>query len=160
MIPVLAVSSWLTYGSVITGTWAYFESSIFWNNENISIFRRSMIGVLQGRAGSIEFIVTIGIKYLPITIAAVASFCILALICYKSMKIDRTLGIYSVSYLAALMIFGFPATFGSFPRFLGFLFPIGLPLYTRRIWILALVVIVLLALDYLAWLAFLKDRFI
>lgn len=159
-IPVLAVSAWLVYGYLLTGTWAYYESSIFWNSKNISIFRRSLIGALQGRSGSIEFIVTIGIKYLPITIAAVASLCILAFICYKSMKIDMALGIYSISYLAALILFGFPGTFGSFPRFVGVLFPIGLSLYTRRIWILVPAVIVLLALDYLAWWAFLRDGFI
>ena len=53
------------------------------------MFRRSLIGALQGCMGSIEFIVTIGIKHLPITIDAVTSFCILAFVCYKSKKIDK-----------------------------------------------------------------------
>jgi len=159
-IPLLFVFGWLMYGYMMTGRWAYFASNVFWQSENITAFRQSLINTLQGKMYAIEFIGAIGFKYLPITIAAVTSFLVFIILCYKVLKIDRALGLFSFGYLAALLLFGFPATFGSYPRFLGVLFPIGLTLYTGRTWLVILIIIGLLALDYLAWLAFLTDGFI
>ncbi|HYW00298.1 MAG TPA: hypothetical protein VE862_02450 [Candidatus Acidoferrum sp.] len=159
-IPLLFVFGWLIYGYLMTGGWAYFASNIFWQSGNITVFRQSLINVLQGKMYAIGFIAAIGFKYLPITIGAVISLVVFIIICYKVLKIDRALGIFSFGYLAALLLFGFPATFGSFPRFLGVLFPIGLTLYTGRAWLLILIIIGLLVLDYFAWVAFLTDGFI
>jgi hypothetical protein len=158
-IPLLCVFGWLMYGYMMTGSWAYFASNIFWQSENITVFRQSLINILQGKMYAIEFIMAIGFKYLPITIAAVTSFVVFMILCYKVLRIDRALGFFTFGYLAALLLFGFPATFGSYPRFLGVLFPIGLVMYTEKTWLLILIVIGLIALDYLAWLAFLTDGF-
>jgi hypothetical protein len=159
-IPLLFVFGWLIYGYLMTGRWAYFASNIFWQSGNITVFRQSLINVLQGKMYAIGFIAAMGFKYLPITIGAVISLVVFIIICYKVLKIDHALGIFSFSYLAALLLFGFPATFGSFPRFLGVLFPIGLTLYTGRAWLLIMIIIGLLVLDYFAWVAFLTDGFI
>jgi hypothetical protein len=159
-IPLLFVFGWLMYGYMMTGKWAYFASNIFWQSENITAFRQSLINILQGKVYAIEFIMAIGFKYLPVTVAAVTSFVVFIIFCYKVLKIDRALGFFCFGYLAALLLFGFPATFGSYPRFLGVLFPIGLVMYTGRTWLLILIIIGLIALDYLAWLAFLTDGFI
>jgi len=93
-IPLLFVFGWLMYGYIMTGTWAYFASNIFWQSENITVFRQSLINILQGRMYAIEFIAAIGFKYLPITIAAVTSFVVFIILCYKVLKIDRALGFF------------------------------------------------------------------
>jgi hypothetical protein len=114
---------------------------------------------LQGQIYASAFIVKIGLKYLPIAIGALISLMVFVILFYKVLKIDRALGVFCFSYAVALFAFGFPATFGSFPRFLGVLFPIGLPMYTHRLTLRVVIIIGLLILDYLAWLAFLKDGF-
>ena len=158
-IPISVMLGWLTYGYLMTGQLAYFASNIFWRSQNIVLFRESLINVLEGQIYASAFIVKIGLKYLSIALGALISFMVFVVLCYKVLKIDRALGIFCFSYAAALFAFGFPATFGSFPRFLGVLFPIGLPMYTHRLTLRVLIIVGLLVLDYFAWLAFLKDGF-
>jgi hypothetical protein len=144
----------------MTGGPAYFASNIYWQSANISMFRVGLIEILSGNLSGVGFILAIGLTYLPITIAACAAVILVLALSWKVLRIDKALGVYAFAYLLALSVFGFPATFGSYPRFLGFLFPIGLPLHTRRVWLLAIAAAGLLVLDYFAWLGFLANGFI
>jgi len=79
---------------------------------------------------------------------------------FRVWKIDRALAYYSLASLLVIVYFGFFPSFGSFPRYLTFIFPIGLALGTRRNWLFYGAVITFLALSLVAWWAFLTDGFI
>jgi len=78
---------------------------------------------------------------------------------YRAYKIDPALGLYVLIAVCVIIPYGYFTSPFSFPRYLTFLFPIGLPLYTRNRWLIVCLVGVFLILNYLAWNAYLTDSF-
>jgi len=159
ILPVSAFAGWALYSYYVTGTIAFLSARIFWRSENAILFRRSILAVAEGDIASLTVLFSFAVRYFPQAIAAVASSVFVLLLVYKVWRLDRALFLYSVISILAIFYFGFIPSFGSFPRYLPFLFPVGLPLYIRRVRLLVVAVAFLICLDYLAWVAFLTDGF-
>jgi hypothetical protein len=78
---------------------------------------------------------------------------------YKTLRLDHSLGVYVIVSVVVVSYFGIFPSIGSFPRYLGFLFPIGFTLISRRKRVTLLALTMLLILDYVAWWAFVFDGF-
>jgi len=158
MISILPVVGWNLYSLTQTGTIAVLAARVFWQSNNSELFRQSVWGTLHGDVKSISIILGFGLRYLPIAIAASSTVLLILFLCYKVWKLDVGLALYTLSSILVIFFNFFPS-FGSFPRWLAFLFPIGLPLYARRRWVQVLLLIILMILSYWGWWAFLVDGF-
>jgi hypothetical protein len=90
--------------------------------------------------------------------AVLAILATVLFLAWRDWKIDRALSIYII---ASLIILGWrlSVVYRSFPRILSFIFPIGLPMHTRKLNLLLALTLIFLIADYIAWLAFLTDGF-
>ena len=158
-IPASALAGWLIYAYSRTGSFAVLSARTFWNSQNSIIFRNGLIELVQGRLNSLPVLLPFLWKYFPIALAALISVLLFALLLLRMWKMDRALGYYSLASLLVIVYFGFFPSFGSFPRYLAFIFPIALALSTRRNWLFYGAVTTFLALSFVAWWAFLTDGF-
>lgn len=158
MIPILPVVGWNLYSFTQTGNIAVVAARIFWQSKNSELFRQSILGALRGDVSSISIMLGFGLRYLPIAVAASVIVLLSLFLCYKVWRLDTALALYTFSSILVIFFNFFPG-FGSFPRYLAFLFPIGLPLYSRRRWVQTIVLIMLMILSYCGWWAFLADGF-
>ena len=94
-----------------------------------------------------------------VLIVSFVSLMLVVVLAIRVANIDQALGVYTIMSIGAILYFGLPASFLSFPRYFAFIFPIGLALNTRKTKVLLFILIVLALLDYLAWYAFLTDDF-
>lgn len=159
-IPASALAGWLIYAYSKTGSFAVLSARTFWNSPNALVFRNALIELVRGRFDQLPVLLSFLWKYLPIALAALISVLFFALLTIRVWKMDRTLGYYSLVSFLVIAWFGFFPSFGSFPRYLAFIFPIALALGTRRNSLFYGAVVTFLALSPVAWWAFLTDGFI
>jgi Gpi18-like mannosyltransferase len=158
-IPASALAAWLMYAYSKTGSFAALSARTFWNSQNALILRNALIELVQGRSNSLQVVLFFLWKYFPIALAALISVLLFALLSFSVWKTDPALGYYSLVSLLIIFYFAFFPSFGSFPRYLAFIFPIALALGTKRNWLFYAALIVLLPLCLVAWWAFLTDGF-
>jgi len=158
-LPASTFTGWVLYSYSMTGEIAFLSARSFWQSENALLFARSVVALAQGDSAAPGILYSFLVRYLPQAIAGAASCAFVLLLAYRVWKLDRALFIYLIVSVFMIFYFGFVPSFGSFPRYLLFLFPIGLPLYIRRMRHLAVALAVLTCLDYVAWVAFLTDGF-
>jgi predicted neutral ceramidase superfamily lipid hydrolase len=158
IIPILLVVGWNLFSLAQTGTIAVLAARIFWQSKNAELFRQSLLGTLHGDVNSISIMLGFGLRYLPIAVAASSTVLLALFLCYKVWKLDVALALYAISSILAVFFNFFPG-FGSFPRYLFFLFPIGLTLYVGKRWLWTILLIALIIMSYWGWWAFLADGF-
>lgn len=162
--PLVCFLGWAYYSLQMTGTFAAMSAlGVYWSSYPKLIFQTIIDRLAHGNfSGAIEatrtFLGLVQLNIFRVTMGLIAIVLVVYL-GYKVLKFDRSLGIYVIVSVVAVSYFGIFPSIGSFPRYLGFLFPIGLTLQPRRRRIVLLSLIVLLILDYAAWWAFVFDGF-
>lgn len=154
-MPLVALATWAIYVYEVTGTMAFLAARQFWYSEIAEIIRINMLRLIHGDATALPTLFMYAQSHLMIGVAALVSITLFIGLCLKIMKIDRALVLYALTTVTAIVYFGFFTAMISFPRYIGFMFPIGLPLHTRRRWLLAGAAIVFAILGYIAWKDFL-----
>ena len=157
-IPVAFFGGWLFYGYLNTGSLLAYRAALisYWRPNATAVaivttFLRILTGhmdavnALAGYAG----IIAVGSTYLA---------CIL-LLGYGAYRIEQGLGLYVVISTCAIVAYGFLTSPISLFRYLSFLFPIGLPLFTKRRSIVVLAIVVFIVVDCYTWILFFTDSF-
>jgi hypothetical protein len=159
LMPICALSGWLYYGYLMTGGLVPSIAWHFWRTENIVGVENSVTELMSGDPNGIHRL----LPYSGLIVVSLAFLVITAFLLTRVWRIDDSLFLYSFLAVAAILVTGFSSlviAFRSFPRYAAFIFPLGLTLHGRKMWVVALVIGVLLTLDYLALRAFLVGSFI
>jgi len=155
LVPLFAIAGWELYGYTQTGVWLpSLAAGHFWHTPKVHAVRQAIQQLVTGNFNSVDVL----LPYWWLILTIIAILAIVLFLVWRDWKIDRALSIY---LLASVMILGWSlsALYRSFPRVLSFIFPVGLPLHSRKLNLLVALAIIFLALDYIAWLAFLTDGF-
>ena len=154
-VPLSAVAGWELYGYAQTGVWLpSLVAGKYWNTPEAQAVRLALQQLVMGNLSSVGVL----LPYRWLIVAIVAILGIALFLAWRDWKIDEALSIY---LLASMMILGSmpSAVYRSFPRILSIIFPVGLPMHTRKLNVLVALTLIFLMLDYVAWLAFLTDGF-
>jgi len=156
-LPFLAVGGWALYAYQRTGNplTILVARSQFWLDQNALAIQTAFLRLLGGDLGSLSMLA----GYSRIIVEGLVFMVFILVLCWRAWGINRALGLYAFSSTLAIASLGFVTSPFSLPRYLVFIFPLGLSLNTRRRPLLAAMIAVFLVLDYLAWWAFLTDRF-
>jgi hypothetical protein len=159
-VPVITVTGWITYSFFMTGTLAALKANgIYWRTEYFALVEETIRESLQGHAGvAVSKLLEYAHEHVITLVVSLASLVIVAALARRVMKIDRALGVYTIMLVGGILCV-LPTSFGSFPRYLAFIFPIGLALHTKKMKVAIFLLIILALLDYLAWYAFLTYSF-
>jgi hypothetical protein len=153
------MAGWALYSYLMTGTVAFLATRSYWISAGATTFANSVASLLTGHQEAASVLFSFALRYLPLTIAALASCLLFVVLSVRAYRVERALGLYNLVCFLAITYFNFIPGFGSFPRLLGFLFPLGLGLHARRFSIVALASALFVLLDYVAWWAFIIDGF-
>jgi hypothetical protein len=163
-VPLMCFVGWLSYSLLVTGSLAVMSAlHTYWPSEPLLMVQTVVFQFFHGNLRSVISAADAVIAYLYADLFRVliglASIALVAFLGYKVLKIDQSLGAYVVASLIVISYFGVFQSLGSFPRYLGFLFPVGLVLGTKRRLLLLFALAILILLDYVAWWAFIADHF-
>jgi hypothetical protein len=152
-IPILSSVGWLLYAYARTGDLlAPLDARSRMADPTPIAIMRAVSDIMKGHLGSIMVLV----HYWWVFILGIPALLFVLVLAKRALLIDRSLGLYTFISILAIFIFGFSVTSTtSFLRYFTFLFPIGLPLYTQRRWLLTIMISTFLLLNYLMWLGFL-----
>ena len=155
--PFLAFVGWLWYAYLKTGNvLAPFSAQSFWYTDTASQVRESIrLFIMYGDPSVFRFLQRF---QLPI-IFGIFFLGLITWLCIRTWKIDRSLGVYSSTFLLALWFLPVVSIqispLVSLPRLLSLIFPVGVSLRIKdRRWVL-LMAGLLIVLDLLAWWMFL-----
>jgi hypothetical protein len=151
-IPTFALLGWFLYTFALTGDpfASLTARSRYWADPTAVAIEKIAIEVIRGNPWAISALT----KYLTIILVGLAFVGLMLFLSYKAWRIENALGLYCFVSTFAICYFAFiPGPF-SIPRFLSFLFPVGLPLHSGRRWLLLIVAALFLLLDYGFWVAF------
>ena len=153
-LPICALAGWLYYGTAVTNsTLPMIAAHSYWVTGTVASILNDIGSVMRGDFSKVGLLLPYAWTGILASIALGAT----TYLGYLVARIDKGLGFYVLLSTLSLFTVGGVAI-RSLPRYLAFLFPIGLGLKCRKSW-LPLIVPVLLVLDYVAWLAFLTDGF-
>jgi hypothetical protein len=156
LIPISSLAGWLFYGFVATGVWlAPPAAQSYWQSPNALSLQHNLLALLEGNLNVWSALA----PYAPIAAVGVVSLAFTLFLTSRVVRMDRSLGLYLCTSLGAIAYFAFLAANLSLPRYLAFLFPIGLALKLKSLVPLFVALILLWILDYFAWLAFLTTTF-
>lgn len=158
LIPITVFGGWLVYGYVMTGAPLASRAALLMHWQTNPLPRDillSLAGVITGNLSAGNFLMANS----RIILEGSLFIAFILFLGYRAYKIDSVLGLYVLVAVCVIIPYGFLTSPFSFPRYLTFLFPIGLPLYTRKRWLIVCLVCVFLILNYLAWNAYLTDSF-
>jgi len=161
--PLLFFLGWTYYSLRMTGSFAESALGTYWTSYPKLVFLTIFDRLLRGNfLGSFEatrtFLWLVELSIFRVTLGIIA-IVVVVYLGYRVLKLDRSLGAYTLVSVVVVSVFGIFPSIGSFPRYLGLLFPIGLTLGTKRKRVALLALILLLILDYVAWWAFIFDGF-
>ena len=152
IIPILTSAGWLLYAYARTGDLlAPLDARSRMVDPTPVAIMTSLSDIMKGHLVSFAVLA----HFWWLFIAGIPFLLFVLVLAHRAFRLDQGLGLYTFISMLAIFIFGFsvaPPT--SFLRFFTFLFPVGLPLYTKR-WLLIVMVSVFLVLNYLMWLGFL-----
>jgi hypothetical protein len=154
-IPIATFIGWLSYSYLRTGNAvASFAAQSYWNTPIVSEIRNSIrFFLLSGDLRVLGFLQQFQL------VAVIGGLLIVPLmvLCVRVWKIDRSLGVFSGSFVVAISLVAVSSIQGliSLPRYLSFIFPVGMALKTRRKWLLSIGVAFLSILDIVGWWLFL-----
>src|SRR5208337_4339463 len=155
LVLLSGLGAWELYGLAVTGVWLPSHAAgEFWNTAKAQAVKLAIQQLAGGDLSSVAVL----FPYRGLILAIITILVIVVFLGWRNWKIDKALSIY---LLASTAILGatLSVAYRSFPRILSFLFPVGLPLHTRNMKLLAILAGIFLVLDYIAWLAFLTDGF-
>ena len=158
LIPITAFGGWLVYGYVMTGIPLASRAALLMHWQTNPLPRDillSLAGVITGNLSAANFLIANS----RIIVEGLLFIAFILFLGFGAYKIDPALGLYVLLGVCVIIPYGFLTSPFSFPRYLTFLFPIGLPLYTRRRWLIVCLIVVFLVLNYLAWNAYITDSF-
>lgn len=165
-LPLMCFVGWLFYSILMTGGLAVITSlHTYWPSDSTTLLmvQTAVYEFFHGDLPSATIAAQAVMEYLYLHLLRVlmglASIALVAFLGYRVLKIDESLGLYVVASLIVISYFGIFPSLGSFPRYLGFLFPIGLALTTKRRPLLMLTLAGFILIDYFAWWAFIADHF-
>lgn len=160
-VPVFTLVGWMIYSFLMTGTFAVFYArETYWRSEYYARVQETIRESLQGHMDvAASKLLEYAHAHVIVLVASLASLAIVGVLAFRIIKLDKALGLYTIVSIGGVLYFGLPTSFVSFPRYLAFIFPIGLALSTRKMNFAYLSVIILALLDCLAWYAFLADSF-
>ncbi|HMK83783.1 MAG TPA: mannosyltransferase family protein [Candidatus Bathyarchaeia archaeon] len=161
LIAPLTVAGWMIYSFLMTGTFAYLASlETYWQAEYSARIELAVQESLRGHVNvALGNLLVYAYAHVPVLIAGLVALSVIAVLSFRTLNLDTALGWYSVLSVFTIFLFGLPKAFVSFPRYLGFIFPIGLVLYGLKAKAAFACLVILAVLDYLAWYAFLTDSF-
>jgi len=155
LVPLSAIGGWELYGYVRTGVWfPSLAAQEYWNTPKAQAVRLAIQKLVTGNLSSVQVL----FPYRWLIVAIIATFAIVAFVAWRTWKIDRALSMYLIA-TTVILASTFSVAYRSFPRILSFIFPVGLPMHTKKLILLGALVLVFMTLDYVAWLAFLTDGF-
>jgi hypothetical protein len=156
LLPISTLLGWAIYGYWVTGNpFMLLSARSHWETEDTRALKVGLSQLLRGEADALSTLR----PYLRVTLAGVAFMAFILFLSYRAWRLDKALGLYNFSSIMAITYFGMPTSYISFPRFLAFLFPVGLGLNLKRRFLLLTAVAVFFALSYVAWLTFLRGFF-
>src|SRR5208337_1395739 len=91
----------------------------------------SMLQLIRGDLGGISGLIEHG----RTIIEGLAFTAFIVFLAYKSWRIEPALGFYSLASIVGIIGFGFVTSPFSMPRYLSFIFPLGLSIYSRNRWL-------------------------
>ena len=155
-LPIATLLGWLCYGYVMTGD--FFVSVTvrhYWIDQNALLIQTTLLKLLTGNLSALSSLS----RYARLGVEAFIYIGIIVFFAYRSSKIDRALAFYSFASIFSIIYFGFVTSYLSLPRYLSFIFPIGLSMYSRNRLLVAIVAALFLLVDLIAWRAFIVDTF-
>lgn len=165
-LPLICFGGWLFYSTLMTGGLAVITSlHTYWPSDSTTLLmvQTAVYEFVHGDLPSATIAAHAVVEYLYLhlfrVLMGLTSIALVAFLGYRVLKIDQSLGLYVVASLIVISYFGIFPSLGSFPRYLGFLFPIGLALTTKRRPLLMLTLAGFILIDYFAWWAFIADHF-
>jgi Gpi18-like mannosyltransferase len=154
---ILAVTAWLTYATVSTGKFlAPLAAESFQQTGNSVALQTNLSQLLLGNLNAISNLS----PYFKIIVGGTAFICFISFLSARAYKCDPDLGLYALISTGLITVLAINPAYLSVPRYLTFLFPIGLPLHSSRKIILIVALVLLPILDYVAWYAFLTNIFV
>jgi len=155
-LPIATLLGWLCYGYVMTED--FFVSVTvrhYWIDQNALLIQSTLLKLLTGDLSALSSLS----RYARLGVEAFIYIGIIVFFVYKSIQIDRALAFYSFTSIFSIIYFGFVTSYLSLPRYLSFVFPIGLSMYSRNRLLFAIVAALFLLVDLIAWRAFIVDTF-
>jgi hypothetical protein len=152
-IPAFTLLGWFIYTFALTGNpfASLTARSLYWADPTAVAIQNSALKTVEGNAAALGVL----IKYSGFILTGAVFIGFMLFLSYRAWRIESSLGLYCFTSITAICYFAFiPGPF-SIPRFLSFLFPVGLPLHTGRSWLLVVTAALFLLLDYGFWWAFL-----
>jgi hypothetical protein len=157
LFPVSTLLGWSLYGYLITGDMlVLLDARSQWETERTRFVWAEFSKLIRGETSVISTLR----PYLFAGIAGLGFIALILSLSYGAWRLDRALGLYCFASTLAIICFGISTSYVSIPRFLSFLFPLGLGLNFKNRLLFVAILICFLALDYVAWLAFLTSNFL
>ena len=136
-VSLSAIGGWELYGYARTGVWLLpLAAQEYWNTRKARAVRLAIQKLVTGNLSSVE--VLFPCRWL--IIAIIATFAIVAFVAWRNWKIDRALSIYLVA-TTLILASTLSVAYRSFPRILSFIFPVGLPMHTKKLILLVALVL-------------------
>jgi hypothetical protein len=149
--PFCALLVWLFYAFQRTSNiLAPLTAQSYWNTTVVIVVRKHLSAFFTyGDLRGYQFLLRFQILF----ILGIVFTALIAWLCIRSWRLDRSLGVYSLTFLLAIGLVAviFIQTFVSLPRFLSMIFPAGLSLRCKKRWLIRLLLGLLVAADLLAW---------
>lgn len=159
LTPTFTLGGWLIYGTARAHVAVpMLSAGSFWQTLTATRVSENITRLVQGDLTAAGML----LPYAGLALLIVVSLGFTVVLTYLVSRIDKALALYVFTSICAIALIAglrYPVAYRSIPRFLFFLFPIGLSLQSGRRWLLTITIGVLLILDYIAWLAFLTDGF-
>jgi Gpi18-like mannosyltransferase len=150
-LPFCALMGWLLYAFERTSNiLAPLTAQSYWNTTIVIEVRKRLSAFFTyGDLRGYQFLLRFQILF----IIGVVFAALITWLCIRSWKLDRSLGVYSLTFLLAIgsVAVIFIQTFGSLPRFLSMIFPAGLSFQCKKRWLIHLSLSLLVAADLVAW---------
>jgi Gpi18-like mannosyltransferase len=153
--PIATFLGWVSYGFFRTGNpLASFAAQSYWTSPTTLQIQASLSSFLI--TGDLRIFQLIE-RFQVVIIVGFATIVFMTWLCIRTWRIDRSLGVYSITFLLAMgfMVGAFIQNFISLPRYLSLIFPAGLSLTTSQKGLLYSAIVLLSLLDLIAWWMFL-----
>jgi hypothetical protein len=112
-----------------------------------SAIQHSLLLVLDGQFTAVGVL----LRFWPVAVVGLGFVALCIFLSARIWRLDRVLGVYLAAGAVPIVIFRLFPSLRGFPRFLSFLFPIGLALHMPRRWLIIVAASVFLAFDYIVW---------
>jgi hypothetical protein len=155
-LPIVTLLGWYCYGYVMTGD--FFVSLTVrhdWIDQNALVIQKALLRILTGDLSALSSLSS----YARLGVEAGIYIGIIVFFAYRSYRIDRALAFYSFASIFSIVYFGFVTSYLSLPRYLSFIFPLGLSMYSRNRLLVAIVATLFVLVDLISWRAFIVDSF-